>query len=292
MAYSCTKKREYWTKDPSYNEDAHDDMVVLVHKYSSYRRTQRQLKVLSQTISDCSDPLEMKNLVLEHQLQQVLLWAQAANVTKSMNGSKCDPLQPHMKLELLIHALSLRKLIGKSNLKVLELQKIGASGLATMMGMEPRKLSKRKEQAKARIKGKHKFTNLARWAGGNNENESFRNLFADQELADLCGMTEVKFVSKTKDTIRDVLETLSFASRIQEIKSTSSKRKNKTKLKGAISGESPLNQRLGKKNEPWRKGYKAESESSSDSSVECVEKNRKCRKKKRTPTWVRYAEHT
>jgi hypothetical protein len=270
MAFLCRRERKYWYEDPDYDEGRHDGMT---EKYRVYRLTERRIGYLRKqsATEGIAGTEEEKHIVLEAQVQQVILWLRGVSVVKAMNASSDTPVAPLQQLELIVHALSLRKLMAKRRISRCNNRAFQPDELASAMGVQVKALSTRKKQEKAKREAKqiNQHSNTVRWNGG--EENLFRNLVVDQELAELCRLPDARFVSRARVAILEAMKILRPSTDIVYLES--SRRKKKTKK--SLEGEGPLNQKLGKSREPWKNGFHLEESSDDDWSSEDDHSNKR-----------------
>jgi hypothetical protein len=200
MAYSCTKPTKYWDKDRDYDEGNQGGMAHLVHQYRAYRQTEAQLIYLRRVFQ-----VDRDVAVLEMQLQQVILWKHAANLISAMNKSSGIVVSSLQNLELLVHALSLRQVMRGRRIKPSDANTFGLDEVASAMGVQPKQLSKRKQQAKEKYETMRKAQQECFSSSGNT---LFHKLIVDQDLTDLCTMSDLEFGRKAKIFIQKGIQSL------------------------------------------------------------------------------------
>ena len=200
MAYSCTKPTKYWDKDRDYDEGNRGGMANIVHQYRAYLQTEAQLNYLRRVFQiDCD--IE----VLKMQIQQVILWMHAANLIGVINKSSGIVVSPLQNLELLVHALSLRQVMKDRQIMDSDASSFGLDEVVSAMGVQPKQLSKRKQQAKEKYETTRKAQQDRFSSGGST---LFHSLIADQYLADLCTMSDLDFGRKAKFFIQEGIQSL------------------------------------------------------------------------------------
>jgi hypothetical protein len=238
MAFYCKNTNIYWDDDPNFEEGRHRQsyLVKLVEIYRSYRSIEDKLKGLIKTLSahmdneDDSDAVQ--ELVLDVQIYQVLLWNYLLRISTIMRDPVgVDTSTNALQLELILHVKELRSIMEQTRIKPSQ------EALAAVLGLPTKSLSVCKQKAKERRDG----------MVSNEVPSAFQKIFVDQELEDLCRMDSGHFIRKVKDAIREGVRALQPPT---SCSSNSSRRKKNKNCDG------PLNQRLNRPNDPWRRGYK------------------------------------
>ena len=199
LAYSCKNMSNYWDKDRDYDQNNQQGMAILVKQYRAYRQTEGRLNWLRRPLmgnQQCND----STMVLEIQLLQVILWQYSARFVNTMAKSSVQLVSPLQDLELLgVHSLLLRTMMQSHCIKYNNTETFRTIELASVVGVQNNKeLRKRKQQAKEKMEASRMI----------HDDCSFHKLIADQNISELCTMSNSEFKVRVNVSIQQGIKSL------------------------------------------------------------------------------------
>lgn len=252
MAFFCKNQHRYWHQEPEYDQAQYDDLYFRLYRFRSYRNAEKKLTILRKTLaSDEKRDTCIRDLtLLDLQLTQVALWIHGFHLIKDndeTNGKSATECPALDRVELMIHVLSLRKVMAKNRLDTLLKGSFSTDEVAAAMGLHatPQPKSKAKRQAKARREAT-KSTRGQHWNPSCNPSD---RLIVDHDLEELCKLPDPQLERKVSEAMR-----LALAYLLPSEEHTSSKNRRRKKRHIMTSGR--LNEKMDRRRDPWRLGMK------------------------------------
>jgi len=261
MAFFCKKQSKYWHEEAEYDVEQYDDLYSRINRFQSYRNTEKKLKILQKSLaSDKEGDVCIRNLtLLDMQLTQVALWLYGMNLTKDVDDSAGKSVVDCLEVqhvELLIHAISLRKLMQRNRCKTSLKGPYSTDEVSTAMGLHAAPpTSKAKQQAKMRREASKLNNRGRRW---NESINPVEGTIVDHDLEDLCKLPESQLERRVTEALRGALASLRLNQSGESTAPTSRRRKKKTITSGR------LNEKLDRPNDPWKSGMRRQHDGNDD----------------------------
>jgi IBR domain, a half RING-finger domain len=254
MSYLCKNSVKFWHQEPDDKESDFDKLASKVMIYRSYRSSFDRLRRLDvkmkslccDTEKDCDDPIRTRQLVLERQILQAMLWLRSY----FLHNFDCEPSgdlsRPWKQLELIDHAHLLRTHISLNNESCAAdgsfTQKQVAKAMGVVFDKKGKKIAQRHKKS---IEIKHQQPTTK---------PSFAEIIADKELQALTILPEESFCRAAREAIDAAVNFLSVQSSAKT--KAAQRRPRRNVASEQTIGCAELNKRKDRARDPWKNGMR------------------------------------